>query len=158
MEYATGRQNTPDEAAYQAYVRSAWAAFAKDPANALSNAPFNWPKYSNETTSVIKLANHNQAPPAYADTIAEYGLCPFVHCATELIAPPERGLLTAAAATLVGKKNKPWAVDETLVAGAKQIPSLVLKHGKKLHQQMSKCVSFIYPVSSSLLLLSLLSS
>lgn len=41
-----GLPNTQPEAAISQYMMSAWAAFAKDPHNALSRPPFSWPKYA----------------------------------------------------------------------------------------------------------------
>ena len=41
----SGQANTPEEAEIIKYIMGAWTAFAKDPVNGLSSAPYSWPNY-----------------------------------------------------------------------------------------------------------------
>lgn len=50
---------TDAEASIGAYMRGAWAAFAKDPANGLSNYQGGWPKYSPSGNTLVRLAYNN---------------------------------------------------------------------------------------------------
>ena len=45
-EDSSGAPNTPAETAISAYLRGAWAAFAKNPAAGLSGGSYQWPRYN----------------------------------------------------------------------------------------------------------------
>lgn len=49
---------TTEQIAIGKYMRGAWAAFAKDPENGLTN--YGWPKYEPEKDTLIRLAYNNQ--------------------------------------------------------------------------------------------------
>jgi cholinesterase len=51
--------NTPQETSIAAYLRGAWAAFAKDSTKGLSNYKGGWPQYSTKGDSLIRLAYNN---------------------------------------------------------------------------------------------------
>lgn len=55
----SGKTNSPVETKLSKYMRSAWAAFATDPCAGLERQ-FGWPKYSNETKSLILLGQNNE--------------------------------------------------------------------------------------------------
>jgi hypothetical protein len=56
--------DTPEEDAIGAYMRGAWAAFAKDPVNGLVS--YGWPRYSTEDSTLVCLAYDNQTGPNLA--------------------------------------------------------------------------------------------
>ena len=60
--------STKDEVALGAYLRAAWAAFAKDPVNGLTK--IGWPRYKSNDTTLIRLGYRNSVGPnlARADT------------------------------------------------------------------------------------------
>ena len=62
---ATGKADTPAEAAVGTYLNAAWAAFAKDPVSALSKAPFSWPKYNEGANTLIRLGYANDTSASY---------------------------------------------------------------------------------------------
>jgi hypothetical protein len=51
--------NTPEETSIAAYLRGAWAAFAKDSINGLNEYEGGWPQYSTNGDSLIRLAYNN---------------------------------------------------------------------------------------------------
>ncbi|ETS75067.1 hypothetical protein PFICI_13551 [Pestalotiopsis fici W106-1] len=51
--------NTPEESSIAAYLRGAWATFAKDSAKGLSTYGSGWPQYSTEGDSLVRLAYNN---------------------------------------------------------------------------------------------------
>ncbi|KAI0170573.1 carboxylesterase [Pestalotiopsis sp. NC0098] len=51
--------NSPEEASIAAYLRGAWATFAKDSAKGLSTYGGGWPQYSTEGDSLVRLAYNN---------------------------------------------------------------------------------------------------
>ncbi|KAL9615798.1 MAG: hypothetical protein Q9160_009248 [Pyrenula sp. 1 TL-2023] len=70
-----GIPDTPAEYATGKLMRAAWAAFAKDPANALSAPPFSWPTYSDARVVELGVGNATTAtirPSAGSDD----DLCP----------------------------------------------------------------------------------
>lgn len=58
------------------YLRAAWAAFARNPANGL-HLEFNWPNYSNATDSLILLGYENRTNSAIevSPSVADQGKC-----------------------------------------------------------------------------------
>jgi hypothetical protein len=55
-----GGASTAEEVAISQYMRGAWTAFAKDPANGLLRYEGGWPEYSTKGQSLIRLAFNNQ--------------------------------------------------------------------------------------------------
>lgn len=53
--WLTGIQDTPAQASMGAFMRNAWAEFARDPENGLSN--LGWPKYNEYGESMVHLSN-----------------------------------------------------------------------------------------------------
>lgn len=51
--------NTPEEESIAAYLRGAWATFAKNSASGLSDYQGGWPQYSTDGDSLIRLAYNN---------------------------------------------------------------------------------------------------
>ncbi|KAK9779700.1 putative Carboxylesterase [Seiridium cardinale] len=51
--------NTPEETSIAAYLRGAWAAFAKNPASGLGDYGVGWPQYSTNEDSLVRLAYNN---------------------------------------------------------------------------------------------------
>lgn len=47
------------------YMMGAWAAFARDPAKALTK--YGWPSYSENSTSLVQLAYNNSAKPNFVN-------------------------------------------------------------------------------------------
>lgn len=56
--------DTPAEGAIGAYLRGAWAAFARDPVNGL--VAYGWPRYSTDASTLVRLAYNNQTGPNLA--------------------------------------------------------------------------------------------
>ncbi|KAH8906928.1 alpha/beta-hydrolase [Coniochaeta sp. PMI_546] len=56
--------DTPEEEAIGAYLRGAWAAFAKDPYHGLTS--YGWPQYSADESSLVRLAYGNKTGPNLA--------------------------------------------------------------------------------------------
>ena len=57
---AAGVADTPTEAMVSDYLNAAWSAFAKDPVNALSKAPFSWPRYEQSGNTLIRFGYGNE--------------------------------------------------------------------------------------------------
>ncbi|XTI93866.1 alpha/beta-hydrolase [Cenococcum geophilum] len=57
--------NTAEEDATSEYMVGAWAAFARDPAKALIK--YGWPSYSENSTSLVRLAYNNSAKPNFVN-------------------------------------------------------------------------------------------
>ncbi|KAH6657018.1 carboxylesterase [Truncatella angustata] len=51
--------STPEETSVAAYLRGAWAAFAKNPIGGLSDYEGGWPQYSTDGDSLVRLAYNN---------------------------------------------------------------------------------------------------
>ncbi|TVY71469.1 Cholinesterase, partial [Lachnellula suecica] len=57
--------STPEELLIATYMRGAWAAFAKDPVNGLTN--YGWPSYDSSADTLIRLAYNNITGPNVAN-------------------------------------------------------------------------------------------
>lgn len=75
-----GIQDTPAEHATGKLMRAAWAAFAKDPSNGLTTAPFTWPAYSNAPTArIVELGVGNATTPSFQPSAgSDDDLCPLL--------------------------------------------------------------------------------
>lgn len=51
--------NTLEESSIAAYLRGAWATFAKNSTNGLTNYEGGWPYYSTNSGSLVRLAYNN---------------------------------------------------------------------------------------------------
>lgn len=56
--------DTPAESAWASYIQNAWAGFARDPANALTQ--LGWPQYDVTRDTVVVLGIDNATLPTYA--------------------------------------------------------------------------------------------
>ncbi|CAD6439808.1 c676aaa1-4651-4aa4-8ceb-bae45132be8a [Sclerotinia trifoliorum] len=71
---------TTEQIAIGKYMRGAWAAFAKDPENGLTN--YGWPKYEPEKDTLIRLAYNNQTGINVANPSLYDADCPVTAAAT----------------------------------------------------------------------------
>ena len=65
IEDVTKTTSTPAESIDSNYLNAAWAAFAKNPNTALSETPFNWPRYDENANTLIRLDYGNQTSPSF---------------------------------------------------------------------------------------------
>ncbi|KAF2464550.1 alpha/beta-hydrolase [Lindgomyces ingoldianus] len=94
-----GIPDSPAEAATGRLMRSAWAAFAKDPHAALTKPPFRWPALPSSRTAAaqtVLLGLGNATSAVFKPSAAGDASCPMVMPAFEAIGGPI-GLLTLAA-------------------------------------------------------------
>lgn len=59
--------NTPEQNEISAYIQGAWAAFAKDPVNGLTNYGDGWPQYDPDGKTLVRLGFNNRTGPNLAD-------------------------------------------------------------------------------------------
>lgn len=87
---ALGMPDTPAEHATGKLMRSAWAAFAKDPVNGLTAAPFVWPAYSGSSTArIVELGVGNATTASFKPSAgSEDDLCSTLMPGFEAIGGP----------------------------------------------------------------------
>ena len=66
---ASGEPDTPAEQSISTYLHGAWAAFAKNPATAFTESPYNFPTYDQNTSSLIRFAFMNQTQPSFISPV-----------------------------------------------------------------------------------------
>lgn len=71
---------TTEQVAIGKYMRGAWAAFAKDPENGLTN--YGWPRYEAGKDTLIRLAYNNQTGTNLANPSLYDAECPVVSAAS----------------------------------------------------------------------------
>ncbi|KAL2288408.1 hypothetical protein FJTKL_03799 [Diaporthe vaccinii] len=71
--WLTGIQDTPAQASMGAFMRNAWAEFARDPEDGLAN--LGWPKYDPNADTLARLAFEGEAEPSYVDPDDTDTLC-----------------------------------------------------------------------------------
>ncbi|KEQ80927.1 carboxylesterase [Aureobasidium pullulans EXF-150] len=64
-EDVSGVPNSPAENEVSRYMMRAWAAFARDPSQGLSE--IGWPEYSSDKPTLARLAYNNQTAPSFVD-------------------------------------------------------------------------------------------
>ncbi|KAK7723174.1 hypothetical protein SLS63_008947 [Diaporthe eres] len=71
--WLTGIQDTPVQASMGAFMRNAWAEFARDPEDGLAN--LGWPKYDPDADTLARLAFEGETEPSYVDPDDTDTLC-----------------------------------------------------------------------------------
>lgn len=99
-----GGPDTIAEAAIKKSIMGAWATFAKDPANGLSEAPYSWPNYSQPGSNLVRLAYNNQTSATFVSSLVYDGLCPNVDALVKYIGGV--GNLAAVASNLTSLLQK----------------------------------------------------
>ncbi|KAL4894989.1 cholinesterase [Aspergillus ambiguus] len=80
----TGVEDSEYEAKAAAYMRNAWATFAKHPATGL-DSEFHWPRFSPQTKSEVQLSLHEQTQASFISNAETDALCPIAGLAEGLI-------------------------------------------------------------------------
>ncbi|KAH7069523.1 cholinesterase precursor [Paraphoma chrysanthemicola] len=73
-EDVSGLKNTLSEDATSKYIMGAWAAFARDSEQGLTN--YGWPQYNSTGTSLAQLAYQNSPKPVFANPLSHDKSCP----------------------------------------------------------------------------------
>ena len=102
---ATNVAPTPTEAIVSDYLNAAWAAFAKGPVNALSKAPFSWPRYEGGGNTLIRLGYGNETSASFIDPETYDQACPTLRQILAGLPGPFTTLLFADQATLAPLDN-----------------------------------------------------
>ena len=92
---ATNVANIPVEALVSNNLNAAWAAFAKDPASALSKAPFSWPQYKEGANTLIRLGYDNETSASYIDPVTYDEACSTLREIFTSLPGPLTSILTA---------------------------------------------------------------
>ena len=114
----SGQPNTPVEQSISTYLHGVWAAFAKNPATAFAQAPYSFPPYDQNTSSLIRFAYVNQTQPSFiAPVTFDYA------CATlETLAAAVPGGFVGALAALSMGQTTPEV--DAFIGGMTQIANL----------------------------------
>ncbi|KAL8716533.1 MAG: hypothetical protein Q9225_006145 [Loekoesia sp. 1 TL-2023] len=73
-----GLPNTAAQDSISRYMMSAWAAFAKDPSEALTSAPFSWPLSDPNAATLIRLAYDNSTEPSFIEPMTYDYACSLI--------------------------------------------------------------------------------
>jgi len=107
------------------YMRAAWATFAKDPVNGLSN--YGWPKYDPSMDTLVRLAYDNITGPNLINPRRYDADCVFVNVSStdtsNLSALPDLGASITPTGTVTGNATTAAATATTTGAGGSSTPS-----------------------------------
>ncbi|KAH6871540.1 carboxylesterase [Thelonectria olida] len=91
----TAIANTPEQVAIGKYMRGAWAAFAKDPANGLTTYEDGWPQYSPSDRTLVRIGFDNMTGTNLAVGTQYDGGCPLSEAAPNQTTGRTKALPTA---------------------------------------------------------------